>query len=149
VHKARHAAGFTAVELVVVMLVAGILAAVAIPRWVDRSVLVERGVSDRLKSVLRQARSLAVAHQRDVCVIVASPQTRVVYTSAGACNAALPVADPAGGGPLLVDVPASVALAGAPLVRFDATGRPVPAASRTVNVGALTLTVSRETGSVL
>lgn len=145
----RAGRGFTMIELVVVMVVMGILSALAAPRLVQRSALSERGVSDRVKSLLRQARGLAIAQQRDVCVLLAVPQASAVYVAAGACAAAQAVQDPVGGGPLVVEVPADVLLGGATTVRFNARGQLVPAANLNVTVGAQTLTVYRETGATL
>lgn len=142
-------AGFTMVELVVVLVIIGILAVVAAPALVQRSALSERAVADGLRSLLRQARSLAVAQQREVCVIVAPPQARVVYASAGACNPAQAVASTTGTGPLQLELPLDVNVGGATQVRFNARGQPMPAASRTLSVGAQTLTVHLETGAVL
>lgn len=137
------------VELVVVMVVMAVLSAVAAPALMQRSALTERAVTDRLKSLLRQSRGLAIAQQRDLCVLVAPPQARVVYTTAGACNPALPVADPLGAGALGVDLPLDLVLGGALQVQFNARGQPLPAANVSFSVGAQTLTVQRETGAVL
>lgn len=137
------------VELVVVMVVMGVLSAVAAPALMQRSALTERAVTDRLKSLLRQSRGLAIAQQRALCVLVAPPQARVVYAPAGACNPALPVADPLGAGALVVDLPPGVVLGGALQVRFNSRGQPVPAASVSFSVGAQTLMVHLETGAVL
>jgi hypothetical protein len=119
------------------------------PRLMDRRALDERAVVDRLTSLLRQSRSLAMAHQRDICVLIAPPQARAVYLAGGACAVAQPVAAPGGLGPLTADVPATVTLGGATLVRFNAAGQPFGGVNQFVTVGARTLTISRETGSVL
>ena len=132
-----------------VMVVMGILAAVAAPRLMQRTALAERGVNDRLKSLMRQSRGLAMAQQRDVCVLLAVPQATVVYVNAGACAPAQAVQDPVGGGALVVDVPADVVLGGATQVRFNSRGQLVPAVDLNFNVGGQTLTVYRETGAVL
>lgn len=145
----RRGAGFTLVELLVVIVVMGVLSSIAIPNLVQPTALNERAVTDRLQGLLRQARGLAMAQQRDVCVLVAPPQAQVVYLNAGACSAAAPVQDPAGNGPLVVPLPSTLALGGATQLRFNARGQPVPAASQTVTVGAQALTVHRETGAVL
>jgi MSHA pilin protein MshC len=138
--------GFTTVELVVVMVVMGLLAAVAVPRLTSRTVLQERGVQDQLRGLLRSSRQLAVTQGRDVCVLLTPDRARAVYTAAGACASAMPVAGTGGEAELALTLPPGVVLGGAPLVRFNARGQLVPAADRTVTVGSLALTVSRETG---
>lgn len=138
--------GFTLVELVVVMLVMGLLAAVAVPRLTDRSALQERGVQDQLRGLLRSSRQLAVTQGREVCVLLTPGRARAVYTAGGACSPVAPVAGLGGEAELAFDLPPRVALGGAALVRFNARGQPVPAADLTITVGSLALTVSRETG---
>jgi MSHA pilin protein MshC len=55
------AAGFTLVELVVTIGLAGILAVVAIPRFFDQQAFRERGFYDEALSAARYAQKLAVA----------------------------------------------------------------------------------------
>lgn len=136
--------GFTMVELIVVMAVMAILAALAVPLLTEPSALQERGAREQVRGMLRHARQIAMTQQRDVCVLAAPAQARAVYAF-GACAPASPLAAP-GGGPYVVDMPAGVALGGAPLVRFNARGQLVPAIDQVFFVGASALSVSRETG---
>lgn len=138
--------GFTTVELIVVMLVLAILSALALPRLTDRRALQERGARDQLRSLIAHSRQVAITQQREVCVLATPAAARAVYVAGGVCAPAQPLADPGGDGALRLDMPSGVALGGVPQLRFDIRGRPVPAVDRTLSIGALAVTVYRETG---
>lgn len=65
--KAR---GFTLPELIIVMVVMGIVAAAAAPSLVQWNSIDELGFRDDLRAMLRHAQRLAVAQNRDVCVLL-------------------------------------------------------------------------------
>ena len=140
--------GYTMIELIVVMLLITILAALAMPRLHDRTALHERGFRDQLKAMLDHARKLATVQQRDVCVLIDATQARAVYTTGGACSAVVPVAEPSGQAPFVLPVPAGVVPGGAALLRFNSRGQPVPNANQNISLGSLALSISRETGIV-
>lgn len=80
--KAR---GFTLIELITVMVLIGILAVAALPRFFDRNVFDARGFFDETKALLRYAQKVAVAQRRTVCVALGG--SGVGLSIAGAANA--------------------------------------------------------------
>lgn len=153
--------GFTLMELVVVMVLTGILAAVAIPRVFNKSEFAGRGARDFVGSALRYAQKSAVAMRRNVCVTVGATSVTMTHALAAGntqvCAAAATINNPATGQPFAsqayeqgatVSTPASLA--------FDALGRPLSAAlaaltttqTITVNGHATPVTIEPETGYV-
>lgn len=75
--------GFTLVELVITMIVMGILAVVALPRFANQSTFESRGFADQSLAALQFGRKVAVASGRNVCMeSVADPDPRLKTTMA-------------------------------------------------------------------
>jgi MSHA pilin protein MshC len=143
--------GFTLVELVLVLLIAGVLAAVAVPRLLDRGAFESHGAAAEVRATLRHAQKLAMAKNREVCVTMGANAVTLslnaTLTPGAACSVAL--TRPGDGAPYTITLPAGVGLTPALGFRFDGSGRPNPDMDMTWTLGgSLALNVSRETGYV-
>lgn len=67
-HTARKAAGFTIVELVVVLVIAGILGAIGVSRFWDNSIFENRAYADQARTIIRYAQKLAISQNRPIFV---------------------------------------------------------------------------------
>jgi MSHA pilin protein MshC len=128
---ATRAAGFSLLELVVVISVAGLLAIAAIPRFVGTQGFSSRGFHDEALGVVRQAQKTAIAWRRPVFVCIAS--TGITAGTAAGCGT--PLVHPATGGGLSTTAPTGVTLSTTPVTAefsFDGIGRPNFAAALTI-----------------
>lgn len=133
------------IELVVVILVVGILAVVALPRFADQSDFQARGFQDETRALLRYAQKSAIAQRRNVCVTLAATGVtlRIDNTTPadGTCDIALaPPSAPRGGTGLAPVGPATF--------NFRPLGDTDQAANITATVAGTTITVDFRTGYV-
>jgi MSHA pilin protein MshC len=142
--------GFTFVELVVILVLVGTLAAVALPRFFDATAFHSRGFFDEVANAARYGQKLAVASGCDVQLSV-SAAGYALHQRAGGCTGGAFTRDvpaPAGSGPFAGAPPSGVALSASdPSVVFDALGRADPGGV-TVSVDGRSFTIVGESGYV-
>lgn len=135
------------VELVLVMVIAGILAAVAVPRMIGRTSFDTRGFADQLAATVRFAQKLAVAQRTNVFVRLTASDATLCYDAA----CATPAPGPGGEKPYTITTPGGVAIAPATVLGFSAGGVPDIAARLDIQVsgaGTHHVWVEQETGYV-
>lgn len=143
--------GFTMVELILVMVIAGILAAVAVPRMVGRTSFDTRGFADQLAATVRFAQKLAVSQRREVSVHLTANDATLCYGPIAPCAAASQAPGPGGEKPYTVTAPGGVTIAPVTVLTFDRGGRPDIAAQLDIQVngsGTHHVLVEQETGYV-
>lgn len=74
--------GFTLVELIMAMVIAGILAVVVAPRMFDADVFKSRGFADQVQATLRYAQKAAIAQRRNVCVTMTASTIKLMIATA-------------------------------------------------------------------
>lgn len=150
--RVSTARGFSLVELILVMVIAGILAAVAVPRLIGRTGFDTRGFADQLAATVRFAQKLAIAQRRDVFVQLSTNQATLCYIDTALCPAASRAPGPGGEKPYTITAPGGVAIASPlPVLGFGAGGRPNIAARLDIQVngaGVHHVRVQQETGYV-
>lgn len=146
--------GFTLTELVVIIVVVAVLAAIAVPRWIGKSGFEDRGLRDETAAALRYVQKSAIAARRLVCVdFTANGLTATVATSFAAtdCSGGAALARP-GGGTLSIAGTGGATYSAQPgaTLTFSPLGR--PSLGTTIAVQnlppALDITVEPETGYV-
>ena len=141
--------GFTLVELIMVIIITGILAAVVGPRFFDRQVFDDRLFFEESLSAVRYAQKLAVASGCSINAQVSNSGYALSYAAAcGGIAANSAVANPSGGA-YAAGNSHNVSVSSALNVTFDSLGAASGAAnSASFASGTFTLTVNLATGFI-
>ena len=141
-------------ELIVVIMIVGILGAIAMPRFFDNRSFQERGYYENLTAGLKFAQKLAVASGCPVRVQVDAGgyEARQQQALAGRCDPSdtsfstlVVLAD---GQALLAVAPSGVTASPNATIVFDALGRTDLVFDQTINVGSYALIVRADSGYI-
>lgn len=122
------------VELVTIIVILGIIAVVALPRFADNDTFRDRATADQVAAALRYAQKVAIASHSPVTVNVTNGDPQNCGTAVAA-------------GVITCVVPNGVTLSGTLTVAFDFMGAPTPNGASAV-VGATTINIEAVTGYV-
>ena len=142
----RHALGFTLAELVIVIAIAAILAAIVIPQFNLREIDAT-WFHEQVRSGVRYAQRTAVAQRRCVWVSVTATELSLLHSDAFCTAPTTAVTDLAKNQAFVLTAPTGVTLSAAPNP-FSFNGLGQPSAAATVSVNGKTVTVNAETGYV-
>ena len=150
--------GFTLIELIMVLVLAGVLSVFVAPKLFSTGDFYARGFHDETLAFLRYAQKAAIAQRRTVCVTFAGTSgaslTIASAPSTYTCNT--PLSGPKGDSPATITAKPGVAYSAAPTsFNFDGQGQTVntsgaQVATQTIQVinAASTTTVETVTGYV-
>lgn len=150
----RDVAGFTLVELVIVIVIVGVLSVFAVPRFFGENVFLERGYYEELTGAIRMSQKAAVATGCPVRFVLtaSSYQARQQSALGSRCDTAssnwtVPIV--LGSGETLEgSAPSGVTAAPATTLVFLPSGATDLGADRAITIGATSLVIHAGSGYV-
>lgn len=145
--------GYTLIEVIATIVIAGILTAVTAPRFLDNRSLAERGYIDELSSSLRYAQRVAIASECHVSFTIdAAGYSAWLRASEAACDSgtgafSTPILR-TDGSALSGPTPSDVSLSGSGTIVFDRDGSVANGPAPLFAAGPFTLRIDRDTGAV-
>lgn len=142
--------GFTMTELIMVLVIVGILAAIVAPRFFQASIFQSRGFADQVQATLRYAQKEAIAQRRYVCVTFPTNNSiQLMIGTTTACGSNLP---PLSGGAATYSItanPATITFQTLPAGFYFSAGG-VPSTGQTIIVSGApnSIVVEAQTGYV-
>lgn len=147
--------GFTLVELVVTIMVVGIMAAVAIPRFADQKGYQSRAFYEQVQEAIKFAQKAALAQRKSVYVTTTATTLTACYVAACGGAGSYAVIDPTTRAALALAAQdqrgvafSAVTISPATTVVFDGLGRPRSAANVLLTAATTISVNSSATGDI-
>lgn len=146
--------GFTLVELIACIVIIGILAAVAGPKFFDNTPFSQRGYVDEVASAIRYANNIAVGSGCNVSITLttnsyqAMQRRRAGNTCATTGGWTTPVKWNDGSGNVSGTAPSNVTLNPATQIIFNAQGNVISGTPPTITIGTHTISIDSVSGLV-
>jgi len=134
------------VELVMVLVIVGVMAAVVAPRFTDTNVFQARGFADQVQASLRYAQKTAIAQRRFVCVAFTSNSISLTMGATNLCGT--PLISVFTGVAYVITAPAGTTFTSVPTAfNFNALGASSLANNQIINVTNVTNGITIEAGT--
>jgi len=150
----RQHTGFSLIELISVLVILGIVSAIAASRFFDYGSFEARGFYDQAAALVRYGQKVAIAQHRNVFVNanVVNGTICLTYAADLGCAGGTGVLNPADQSWFSKTAPSGVTITTSVALSFSALGKPSPNAPASLQIvgGGMTrtITVERETGYV-